>query len=147
MRFAIRLLPDQLLEPAMPSRLRTRKPTNTNPRAAASRSWRAPLIRNRGQVLGDVEAPTRARRERHDGARRIERPWAMARCGRASKNSPGRRPPPAAPKQGHSTKGVPGMLQRVAPMNDYRRRRTRARNVSSRRRRNPSVISFPSFHA
>ena len=58
MRFAIRLLPDQLLEPAMPSRPRTRKPTNTNPRAAASRSWRAPLIRKRGQVLGDVEAPS-----------------------------------------------------------------------------------------
>jgi hypothetical protein len=30
-----------------------------NPRAAASRSWRASLIRKRAQVLGDVQAPSR----------------------------------------------------------------------------------------
>jgi hypothetical protein len=40
----------------MPSRPRTRKLANVNPRGAASRSWRASLIRKRAQVLGDVEA-------------------------------------------------------------------------------------------
>jgi hypothetical protein len=43
----------------MPSRPRTRQSANTNPRAAASRSWRASLIRKRAQVLGDVQAPSR----------------------------------------------------------------------------------------
>jgi hypothetical protein len=38
---------------------RPRKPSNSTPRAAASRSWRASLIRSKGQVLGDVEAPSR----------------------------------------------------------------------------------------
>jgi hypothetical protein len=38
---------------------RPRKPSNANPRAAASRSWRASLIRKKAQVLGDVEAPSR----------------------------------------------------------------------------------------
>ena len=38
---------------------RPRKPSNTNPRATASRSWRALLIRRKGQLLGDVEAPSR----------------------------------------------------------------------------------------
>jgi hypothetical protein len=42
---------------AMPSR--PRKPSDANPRAVASRSWRASLIRSKGQVLGDVEAPNR----------------------------------------------------------------------------------------
>jgi hypothetical protein len=41
----------------MPSR--PRKPSNPNPRAAAPRSWRVSLIRKRGQVLGDIEAPSR----------------------------------------------------------------------------------------
>jgi hypothetical protein len=36
-----------------------RKLSNANPRASASRSWRASLIRRRGQILGDVEAPSR----------------------------------------------------------------------------------------
>jgi hypothetical protein len=40
--------------------LRSRTPSaNTNPRAAASRSWRASLIPSRVQVLGDVQAATR----------------------------------------------------------------------------------------
>jgi hypothetical protein len=39
--------------------LRPRKPSNANPRAIASRSWRASLIRSKGQILGDVEAPSR----------------------------------------------------------------------------------------
>ena len=43
----------------MSSRPRTRKPANANPRATASRGWRASLIRKKGQVLGDVEAPSR----------------------------------------------------------------------------------------
>jgi len=43
----------------MSLRPRTRKPADTNPPAAASRSWRASLIRKHGQVLGTVEAPTR----------------------------------------------------------------------------------------
>jgi hypothetical protein len=43
----------------MSSRPFTRKPATTSPHGAASRSWRASLIRNRGQVLGDVEAPNR----------------------------------------------------------------------------------------
>jgi len=38
---------------------RPRKPSNANPRAIASRSWRASLIRKHGQVLGNVEAPSR----------------------------------------------------------------------------------------
>jgi hypothetical protein len=38
---------------------RPRKPSDTNPRAMASRSWRASLIRRKDQVLGDVEAPSR----------------------------------------------------------------------------------------
>jgi hypothetical protein len=38
---------------------RPRKPSNANPRATASRSWRASLIRRHGQVLGNVEAPSR----------------------------------------------------------------------------------------
>jgi len=36
----------------------TLKPANANPRGAASRSWRASLIRSSAQVLGDVEAPS-----------------------------------------------------------------------------------------
>jgi hypothetical protein len=40
----------------MSSRSRT---ANTNPRAAASRSWRASLIRSKAQVLGDIEAASR----------------------------------------------------------------------------------------
>jgi hypothetical protein len=43
----------------MPSRARTRQSTNSNPRAAASRSWRVSLIRKRAQILGDVEATSR----------------------------------------------------------------------------------------
>jgi hypothetical protein len=43
----------------MSSRSRTRKTAIANPRGAASRSWRASLIRKHGQVLGDVDAPTR----------------------------------------------------------------------------------------
>jgi len=38
--------------------VRSRKPSNANPRAIASRSWRALLIRGKGQVLGDVDAPS-----------------------------------------------------------------------------------------
>jgi hypothetical protein len=38
---------------------RPRKPSNTNPRAIASRSWRASLIRKKAQVLGEVQAPSR----------------------------------------------------------------------------------------
>ena len=38
---------------------RPRSPPNANPRAIASRSWRASLIRRKGQVLGDVDAPSR----------------------------------------------------------------------------------------
>jgi hypothetical protein len=41
----------------MPSR--PRKPSNANPCATASRCWRASRIRKKGQVLGDVEAPSR----------------------------------------------------------------------------------------
>ena len=37
---------------------RPRKPSNTNPRAPASRTWRALLGRRKGQVLGDVEVPS-----------------------------------------------------------------------------------------
>jgi hypothetical protein len=43
----------------MPSRPRTRQSANSNPRAAASRSWRASLIRKKAQVLGEVQAPSR----------------------------------------------------------------------------------------
>jgi hypothetical protein len=38
---------------------RPRKPSNPNPRATASRSCRVSLIRKRGQVLGNIEAPSR----------------------------------------------------------------------------------------
>jgi hypothetical protein len=38
---------------------RPHKPSNANPRAIAPRSWRALLIRSKGQVLGDVDAPSR----------------------------------------------------------------------------------------
>jgi len=41
-----------------PMSSRLRKPSNAN-RATTSRSWRASLIRRKGQVLGDVEAPSR----------------------------------------------------------------------------------------
>jgi hypothetical protein len=44
----------------MPSRPRTRVPANTTPRGAASRSWRASLIRKKAQILGFVDAPDRA---------------------------------------------------------------------------------------
>jgi hypothetical protein len=37
---------------------RPRKPSNVKPRVAL-RSWRVSLIRKKGQVLGDVEAPSR----------------------------------------------------------------------------------------
>jgi hypothetical protein len=40
-------------------RPRTQKPANTNPRGAASRFWRASLIRKRAQIFGDVEVPIR----------------------------------------------------------------------------------------
>ena len=40
-----------------------RKPSNANPRAIASRPWRASLIRRKGQVLGDVDAPNREEAE------------------------------------------------------------------------------------
>jgi hypothetical protein len=43
----------------MLSRPRTQKPANTNPRGAASRFWRASLIRKRAQIFGDVEVPIR----------------------------------------------------------------------------------------
>jgi hypothetical protein len=43
----------------MPSRPRTQQSGNSSPRAAASRAWRASLIRKRAQVLGDVQAPSR----------------------------------------------------------------------------------------
>ena len=39
--------------------MRSRKPSNANPRAPASRSWRASLICRKGQVRGDVDAPSR----------------------------------------------------------------------------------------
>jgi hypothetical protein len=42
---------------------RPRKPSNANPRAIASRSWRASLIRKRAQILGYVNAPDRAAAE------------------------------------------------------------------------------------
>jgi hypothetical protein len=41
----------------MPSR--PRSPSSDNPKAAASRRWRASLIRSKAQVLGDVRAPSR----------------------------------------------------------------------------------------
>jgi hypothetical protein len=47
------------MTPVMSSLSRTRQSANTNPRAAASRSWRASLIRARAQVLGFGEAPSR----------------------------------------------------------------------------------------
>ena len=43
----------------MSLRSRDRKPSNTDPRGTASRSWRASLIRKRAQVLGDLQAPRR----------------------------------------------------------------------------------------
>jgi transposase len=43
----------------MPSRPRIRQSANSNPRATASHSWRASLIRKRAQVLGDVQAVSR----------------------------------------------------------------------------------------
>ena len=39
--------------------LRSRKPDSGNPKATASRSWRASLIRSKAQVLGDVQASSR----------------------------------------------------------------------------------------
>jgi hypothetical protein len=36
-----------------------RSPSSDNPKAAASRRWRASLIRSKAQVLGDVQAPNR----------------------------------------------------------------------------------------
>ena len=39
--------------------LRSRKPDSSNPKAIASRSWRASLIRSKAQVLGDVQASSR----------------------------------------------------------------------------------------
>jgi hypothetical protein len=50
-------VPRTALERATSSR--PHKPSKANPRAIASRSWRASLIRKKGQVLGDVEAPNR----------------------------------------------------------------------------------------
>jgi hypothetical protein len=47
----------------MSSRPRTGKPANTNPRGAASRSWRASLIRKHAPVLGFVDAPDRVSAE------------------------------------------------------------------------------------
>jgi hypothetical protein len=38
---------------------RPRPLSSDNPKAAASRSWRASLIRNKLQVLGDVDALSR----------------------------------------------------------------------------------------
>ena len=38
---------------------RPRAPSSDNPKAAASRRWRASLIRSKAQVLGDVRAPSR----------------------------------------------------------------------------------------
>jgi hypothetical protein len=38
---------------------RDQKPSNTDPRGTASRSWRASLIDKRAQVLGDLQAPRR----------------------------------------------------------------------------------------
>jgi hypothetical protein len=43
----------------MSSRPRIRQSANSNPRAAASRSWRVSLIRKRAQFLGVVQAPSR----------------------------------------------------------------------------------------
>jgi hypothetical protein len=43
----------------MSLRPRTRKPAERKTKTATLRSWRASLIRKRGQVLGDVEAPSR----------------------------------------------------------------------------------------
>jgi hypothetical protein len=60
----------------MQSRPRTRQSANSNPRAAASRSWRASLIRKRAQVLGEVQAPSRW------GPRRVDR-RGLARNGDA----------------------------------------------------------------
>jgi hypothetical protein len=41
------------------SMLRSRKPDSSNPKAIASRSWCASLIRSKAQVLGDVRASSR----------------------------------------------------------------------------------------
>jgi hypothetical protein len=43
----------------MSLRPRSRKSTGKKTKAASLRSWRASLIRKRGQVLGDVDAPSR----------------------------------------------------------------------------------------
>jgi hypothetical protein len=43
----------------MPPPPTAQKSTNASPRAAASRSWGASLIRKKAQVLGDIEAPSR----------------------------------------------------------------------------------------
>jgi len=45
----------------MPSR--SRSPDSNNPKAIASRRWRAMLIRKRGQILGYVEARDRTAAE------------------------------------------------------------------------------------
>jgi hypothetical protein len=42
---------------------RPRSPSSDNPKAAASRSWRASLIRKRARVLGDVKASSREEAE------------------------------------------------------------------------------------
>jgi hypothetical protein len=47
----------------MSLRASTRKPTVANPRGAASRSWRASLIRKKAQILGFVDVPDRASAE------------------------------------------------------------------------------------
>ena len=39
--------------------MRARKPSNANPRALASLSWRASLIRNRVQFLGNLKTSRR----------------------------------------------------------------------------------------
>jgi hypothetical protein len=38
---------------------RPHPPSSDNPKSAASRRWRASLIRSKAQVLGDVEASSR----------------------------------------------------------------------------------------
>jgi hypothetical protein len=43
----------------MPSHPRMRMSANASPRGAASRSWRASLIRSAPRSLGDVQAPSR----------------------------------------------------------------------------------------
>jgi hypothetical protein len=48
----------------MSLRSRDQKQANADYRATASRSWRASLIRKKGRVPGDVEAPSREAAER-----------------------------------------------------------------------------------